>query len=59
MIIETRDSSKSFPTFVALIRVFSSVNSLMCKENGFAGKEFSTLFALIRFFSSVNSLMFN
>ena len=59
VIREGRPISKRFPAFRALIRPFSSVNSLMCKATGFIGKKFSTLAAFIRLFSSVNLHMLN
>jgi hypothetical protein len=57
MFKETGLVGKAFPTFTALIRPFSSVNSLMQIEAGSVAKTFPTLNTLKWFFTSVNSLM--
>lgn len=48
---------EDFPTFAAIKRLFSSVNSLVMRKTPPESKEFSAVIALIRFFSSVNSLV--
>ena len=51
--------AKELPTFTTLIRLFSSVNSLVPNKCGFVAKSFPTFPALIRPFSSVDSLVLN
>ena len=51
--------AKELPTFTTLIRLFSSVNSLVPNKCGFVAKSFPTFPALIRPFSSVDSPVLN
>ena len=57
MLREVRFSAKRLPTFEAVIRLFSCVNSLMIMKGGTRGERFPTFIALIRPFSRVNSQM--
>ena len=54
---EWRTLGKRFPTFAALIRPFSSVNSPVFNEGGIISKGFPIISALIRPWTSVKSLM--
>ena len=59
MFTEAGALAKELPTFITLIRPFSSVNSLVPNKCGFVAKSFPTFPALIRPFSSVYSLVLN
>lgn len=55
---ETGAVGKGFPTFLASIRLFSSVCFLVLQKVGAAVKSLSTLVTLKGLFTSVNSLVF-
>ena len=57
MLNKTAIPLEGFPTYLTLIRLLSSVNSLMLNGGDLLGECLATLLTLVGFLPSVNSLV--